>query len=147
MDRAALDVALELGLPCGGWCPLGRRAEDGPIEERYPLTETSWQGYPQRTRWNVRDSDGTLVLTRGEPTGGTALTIEYAQRLRKPHLVLDLTEAPDPAVVRAWAEDQDVRVLNVVGPRESENAGIYERAREFLREVLSSGERGPEGRR
>ena len=37
VDRVALDVSLELGIPCGGWCPKGRKAEDGPIPERYPL--------------------------------------------------------------------------------------------------------------
>src|SRR5262245_51361441 len=64
VDRAALDVALELGIPCGGWCPKGRLAEDGPIPERYPLKETTLRVYPQRTEWNVRDSDGTLVLAQ-----------------------------------------------------------------------------------
>ena len=99
VDRAALDVALELGLPCGGWCPKGRRAEDGPIPSHYPLTETPWDGYPQRTEWNVRDSDGTLILTEGEPDRGTALTRELAARHGKPCLVLDLTERPDPAEI------------------------------------------------
>src|SRR5437870_6380616 len=83
VDRAALDVALELGLPCGGWCPKGRRAEDGPIPARYPLAETPWSGYPQRTLWNVRDSDGTLILVDGEPDRGTQLTIELAKRKKK----------------------------------------------------------------
>src|SRR5947209_11260398 len=76
VDRAALDVALELGLPCGGWCPKGRRSEGGRIPERYPLRETTSAAYPARTRRNVLYSDGTLVLTNGPPTGGTALTIE-----------------------------------------------------------------------
>src|SRR5436305_1193025 len=75
VDRAALDVALELGIPCSGWCPRGRRAEDGTIPPRYPLQETRSLAYPVRTRWNVRDSDGTLILTRGRPDRGTALTI------------------------------------------------------------------------
>ena len=74
VDRAALDVALELGIPCGGWCPRGRRAEDGALSARYPLMETPSDDYVQRTTWNIRDSDGTLILTRGEPTGGTAQT-------------------------------------------------------------------------
>src|SRR6516162_9418333 len=91
VDRAALDVAVELGLPCGGWCPRGRRAEDGPIPERYPLKETPWDGYPQRTERNVRDSDGTLVLTLGQADRGTTLTIELAHKKRKPHLIIDLT--------------------------------------------------------
>src|SRR4051795_934021 len=117
VDRAALDVALELGLACGGWCPQGRRAEDGPIPLHYPLRETPWDGYPQRTEWNVRDSDGTLVLTQGEADRGTALTINLARRYKKPCLVLDLNDQPDPAAVRAWAERHSVRELNVAGPR------------------------------
>ena len=71
VDRAALDVALELSIPCGGWCPKGRKAEDGALPARYPLKETPSEEYAQRTTWNVRDSDGTLILTHGAPTGGT----------------------------------------------------------------------------
>ncbi|MCZ6552322.1 MAG: hypothetical protein O7A67_00850, partial [SAR324 cluster bacterium] len=80
VDRAALDAALATGLPCGGWCPRGRRAEDGPIHERYHLLETPSRRYAQRTEWNVRDSDGTLLLTRREPSRGTALTRRLASR-------------------------------------------------------------------
>src|SRR5262245_36279612 len=128
VDRAALDVALELGLTCGGWCPRGRRAEDGPIDTRYPMRELPGDGSTQRTEWNVRDGDGTLVLKRGEADRGTALTIELAERYRKPCLVLDLTEQPDPGVVRAWAERHGVRELNVAGPRESSRPGIHAEA-------------------
>src|SRR5437660_8982603 len=88
VDRAALDVAIELGLPCGGWCPKGRRAEDGRIPGRYPLKETPSWVYPQRTEWNIRDSDGTLVLTLSRATGGTALTIHLAKSMRKPVLII-----------------------------------------------------------
>jgi hypothetical protein len=137
VDRAALDVALELGVPCGGWCPRGRRAEDGPIDPRYPLQETPWDGYPQRTEWNVRDSDGTLVLTRGEADRGTALTIKLASRYKKPRLVMDLNDRPDPVKVRAWVEQHDVCELNVAGPRESSRPGIYVEVASFLREVLA----------
>ncbi len=138
VDRAALDVALELGLPCGGWCPRGRRAEDGPLPERYPLTETPDAVYAQRTEWNVRAAEGTLVLTRGQPTGGTALTIELAVRLDKPYLMLDLQEQPGADVVVAWAKANQVQVVNIAGPRESQNPGIYAQAAQFLREVFSS---------
>jgi hypothetical protein len=136
VDRAALDVALTLGLPCGGWCPKGRRAEDGPLDARYPLRETPWDGYPQRTEWNVRDSDGTLILTCGEPDRGTALTIELAERYRKPCHVVDLAGEVDVAAVRRWAQTHQVRELNVAGPRASSSPGIYEQAVRFLRELL-----------
>jgi hypothetical protein len=92
VDRAALDVALEVGIPSGGWCPRGRKAEDGGIPAHYPLVETSSEDYGQRTKWNIRDSDGTLILTRGEPAGGTLLAIEECRSTGKPHLVINLTD-------------------------------------------------------
>ena len=103
VDRAALDVAQELGIPRGGWCPRGRLAEDGPIDARYPLEETPSSEYAQRTRWNVRDSDGTLVLTRASPRGGTAFTLRCARRLHRPVLVVDLSLPSEPAALREWA--------------------------------------------
>lgn len=78
VDRAGLDVAIALGIPHGGWCPKGRKAEDGTIPAIYQIQETPKTNYKQRTGWNVRDSDGTLILTLGEPTGGTAATIKLA---------------------------------------------------------------------
>jgi hypothetical protein len=139
VDRAALDMSLELGLACGGWCPQGRKAEDGPIASSYPLTETPSADYRQRTRWNVRDSDGTLVLTRGKRRGGTALTITLAKRMRKPYLVLNLNKHLPLEKVREWAQTRQLQVLNVAGPRESENPGIYDQAGQFLRRLFSEG--------
>ena len=136
VDRAALDAALALGTPCGGWCPRGRRSEDGEIHPRYPLQETPSADYPERTEWNVRDSHGTLVLTRGRPSGGTAFTIALARRHGRPLLVLDLEQAPDPAEVQRWTETSEVAVLNVAGPRESQQPGIQDEARHFLEEAL-----------
>lgn len=141
VDRAALDVALELGIPCGGWCPRGRRAEDGPVPERYPLRETPSRDYPQRTAWNVRDSDATLILTRGSLRGGTALTVRLARQTDRPVLVVDLGNTPSPQPALAWLERHRVAVLNVAGPRESENPGIADQARTYLRLLLSH-ERG-----
>jgi hypothetical protein len=137
VDRAALDAAMASGLAVGGWCPKGRRAEDGIIPAIYPLTETSDHSYPVRTTWNVRDSDGTLVLWRGEPSRGTGLTQAKAQSLKKPLYVLDLTSPPAPAAVLDWIRDQSIQVLNVAGPRESESPGIYEAARKALHEILA----------
>jgi hypothetical protein len=136
VDRVALDVALELGFPCGGWVPRGRRAEDGRIPPIYPMRETESRGYAMRTRLNVRDSDATLILTRGEPTGGTALTVDCARSLNRPHLVVDLAGKVDLSAVREWLARHDVRVLNVAGPRESAPPGIYRNAADVLRELL-----------
>lgn len=137
VDRAALDVALALGIACGGWCPRGRRAEDGAIPDRYPLCETPASAYPQRTEWNVRDSDATLILYRGRLRGGSALTRELARRLGRPCLALDLDAAgADAVAVRAWLAEQRVRVLNVAGPRASDGADLYARAAELLTVAL-----------
>jgi hypothetical protein len=143
VDRAALDAALALGLPCGGWCPRGRKAEDGTIDPRYPLAETPSDDYAQRTEWNVRDADGTLVLSRGRLRGGTALTVALARRMRRALLVLDLDEGPDPGDVETWAREEGVRVLNVAGPRESQRPGIHSAARRFLEDALAAARRRP----
>lgn len=135
VDRAALDVAINLGIPCGGWCPKGRRAEDGPLPKKYPLVETPSAAYPQRTEWNVRDSDGTLILSQGKPDKGTALTISTARKLRKPCLILDI-EKPAAEQVTKWVRDNGIRVLNIAGPRESSKPGIYVRSREMLAAIL-----------
>lgn len=136
VDRAALDVALELGLVCGGWCPRGRRAEDGAIPSHYPLHETPSPDYRQRTTWNVRDSDGTLVLAWGEPQGGSARTVRVAVRLGKPVLVIDLSVEPECDRAREWLAARKVRVLNVAGPRQSEAPAAYACAVAFLRVLL-----------
>ena len=137
VDRAALDVARELGLRAGGWCPRGRRAEDGPIPDRYPLRETPSSSYPLRTEWNVRDSDGTLILHRGALRGGTALTRRLARRLGRPLLAVDLVAPPAAGAVRAWLAHERIATLNVAGPRESEQPGIHAASATFLREVLA----------
>lgn len=137
VDRAALDAALAAGVECGGWCPKGRKAEDGPLADRYPLQETPTARYAQRTEWNVRDSDGTLILARGELTGGTALTESFALALHRPCLVVDPDNPDGPAAVTDWVYRFQIRVLNLAGPRESTQPGIYESARSFLDSLLS----------
>ncbi|MGH9341593.1 MAG: putative molybdenum carrier protein [Acidobacteriota bacterium] len=138
VDRAALDVCLELSIPCGGWSPKGRLAEDGRISDRYPLRETPSQVFAQRTEWNVRDSDGSLVLHRGKPAGGTAKTVEFAIKQRRPYLCIDLTQALDLNQIRSWLLSRRVSVLNIAGPRESEEPGIYAQARELLTRLLET---------
>ncbi len=102
----------------------------------YPLRETASARYAERTRLNVRDADATLILTRGDPSGGTALTLALARQLRRPHLVVDLHRDAATAPVRAWLLEHRVRVLNVAGPRESSAPGIQTEAAEFLGRLL-----------
>ena len=94
VDRGALDAALDLGVECGGWCPAGRLAEDGIIPERYPIIELEDGGYAERTARNVVDSDGTLIISNGEPIGGTRETVERCVEMQKPHLVIDCKIVP-----------------------------------------------------
>ena len=135
-DRAALDAALEWGIPCGGWCPKGRRAEDGRIPERYPLEEASSSQYPLRTRMNVEDSDGTLIFTRGSPRGGTLLTLKLARQLRKPYILADPSREEDLSAFPAWLRQNQIRTLNVAGPREGEAPGIYKQVFIFLQRMM-----------
>lgn len=136
VDRAALDVALEFGIPCGGWCPRGRKAEDGVIPSLYPLSETCSTDYSERTARNVLDANATLIITRGPMSGGTALTAEIARRRNKPCRIVDLDRTPGPHAVRAWLTREHVSILNVAGPRESGCPGIYDLAVHFLRQLL-----------
>ncbi|HSU14631.1 putative molybdenum carrier protein [Longimicrobium sp.] len=139
VDRAALDVAMELGMACGGWCPAGRWAEDGPIDARYPLRETPSADPAQRTEWNVRDSDATLILASGAESAGTELTREAARRLGKPLYTFHAGALEDAGALRRWLQVASVRTLNVAGPRESEAPGIYAGARRILTALLGRG--------
>lgn len=136
VDRGALDAALDLGLEAGGWAPKGLRAEDGIIPQRYPLKETPSREYEQRTEWNVRDSDATLVLCTGKPEGGTGATLEMANKLQKPVFVVDLLKPRNVASIAFWLDYEKVDTLNVAGPRESKVPGIRTMAMEFLKDLL-----------
>jgi len=136
VDRAALDVGLERKIPVGGWCPKGRLAEDGVIAEKYPLQETATEIYEERTRKNVEDSEGTLILTRGHPTGGTAYTVEVALTLGKPLWIVDFENEADARKAADWMDRNLIRILNVAGPRESKAPGIYGEAKKFLLKIF-----------
>ncbi len=131
VDRAVLDVALQLGLPCGGWCPRGRWAEDGPLDARYPLRETPHRRTVQRTLWNMRDSDGTLILARNRPRGGSAVLPRLAGADR-PRIMVNPEDGRAPARAIRFVTANGIGVLNVGGPRESEDPGIHLAARAFL---------------
>jgi len=137
VDRGALDAAIALGIPHGGWCPAGRLAEDGQIPPKYALTESHSRDYANRTERNVHDSDATLILYRGRLCGGTKLTQRLAQRFERPCLLVDLDNRPANKRVRAWLETHAVRDLNVAGPRESAWPGIAATTREYLEQLFA----------
>jgi predicted Rossmann-fold nucleotide-binding protein len=149
-DRAALDFAIEHGIAHGGWCPRGRLAEDGRIPPRYELTETTSRKYAQRTQWNVRDSDATVVFTIApQVSGGTALTFELARSFGKPTLhisreaiaagnannavaangsaaAMEAAATEAAASLRQFLNEREIRRLNIAGPRASQEPQIAE---------------------
>ena len=143
VDRAALDVAMELGVRCGGWCPAGRHADDGPIPARYPLQETADIDHTVRTESNVRHSDATLIVYRGELHGGTAYAVEMARHLGRPVLAIDVEEPPDIGEVTDWLRSAQVRTLHIGGPRESSRAGIYNQARSLIARIITAARLAP----
>jgi hypothetical protein len=144
VDRAALDAALSAHFPCGGWCPENRMAEDGPIPEHYPLEALAGAGFRARTRQNVIDSDGTLILfdgtlTGGEPTGGSQLTLNTARAKGKPLLVIDASKVDAASAAQAvltWLLETQVSVINVAGPRASGWSGGYVYALDVIKRLL-----------
>ncbi|MBA2494971.1 MAG: putative molybdenum carrier protein [Acidobacteria bacterium] len=141
VDRAAFDFALENEIEIGGFVPKNRRAEDGRISEKYKnLVETETENPAERTELNVKMADATLILSHGELTGGSRLTKEFAEKYQKPVLHLDfsvLTIAQATERTRQWIAAADYKNLNIAGPRVSEDAKIYEKAKDFFRELLS----------
>ena len=119
-DRGALDAAIQLGIPHGGWVPSGRLAEDGPISDIYQLREMPTDSHPKRTEQNVIDSDGTLIISHGKLTGGSAYTRKMAMKHSKPWFHADLNKLPTfqaAMIVEDWISGHQIEVLNVAGPR------------------------------
>ena len=149
VDQAALRAAMECGVEVGGWCPPGRGCEDGVIPPQFPLKETDRdrsQSAPdvprsQRTEWNVRDSDGTLVILTGNRSGnpvspGTDWTIECAARYNRPLLICDVSDPEAKKMVQRWVAAHSISTLNVAGPSEGTAPGIGEHAYALLRRVF-----------
>ena len=126
--------------PCAGWCPAGRKAEDGPIPARYPPQDLPGAGYLQRTRKNVEGSDGTLIVTFGAATGGTLRTVQFCQQLGKLHLVIDASQTSESsaaAEIARFVKEREIKVLNVASPRLSGWAKVREFALEMVGELIA----------
>ena len=137
-DRAALDFAIKMDLPHGGWVPKGRMAEDGIIPAHYHLTEMPTKSHPKRTEKNVVDSDGTLIVSHGKLTGGSQYNLDMAIMHSRPWLHLNLNET---SVLEAaqqvidWTLSNRIETLNVAGPRESKDPMIYRAVYDLLQTV------------
>lgn len=136
VDQAALKFAIDHNIPHGGWCPKGRKAENGIIPKEFILRETSSEDYSERTRLNIRDSDGTLILVPKIPisiTDGTLLTIEEVKKIQKPFLIIDLSENDPPRdKINDWVNENHIKTLNIAGPRESQSPGINQLCTTFF---------------
>jgi hypothetical protein len=135
VDQAALDVAINLGIPHGGWIPRGRKTENGILPAQYQLKEMPTSSYPKRTEQNVIDSDGTLIISHGKLTGGSLFTLKMAKEHRRPCLHIDLSKGnafEDAMKINTWIETNQIEVLNVAGPRASKDPEIYEEVKTLL---------------
>jgi hypothetical protein len=134
-DQAGLDWAIAHNLPHGGWCPKGRRSEDGPIDARYQLIETPSANYLERTEWNVRDSDATLIFTLTEKLdGGSKHTKEFAEKLGKPWR--HIHPRVHPKFIASFLAKHEVKFLNIAGKRESSAPGISKWVQEMLQQAI-----------
>ncbi len=137
-DRAALDAAMELGIPHGGWLPKGRKTEDGRLASHYRLLELETYRYRDRTLKNIEASDGTLIVSFGPLTGGSALTEALCIRSDRPCLHLNMEYMSiDQAVrtVEEWLDGNRIRTLNVAGPRASGDSRIYDTVRKLVLKI------------
>lgn len=148
VDRAALDVALEHGIECGGWCPAGRLDELGKIPDRYPIQELPGGGFIERTFQNVKDSDGTVVIYTAELRGGTEQTVRFCVEVRRPYQLIDASRVATSEAAQLIADfvrTNRIDILNVAGPRHSEWRDGYDYAFRVLDIFLTSCSHRPVG--
>ena len=139
VDRAALDVALEHRIECGGWCPAGRLDEFGKIPDHYPVQELPDGGFAERTLQNVKDSDGTVVIYAAELRGGTDQTVRFCDVLNQPHQLVDasrVTTAEAAKLIANFVRTNRIDILNIAGPRQSEWPNGYDYAFSVLNAFL-----------
>lgn len=139
VDRAALDAALNLDFPCGGWCPQGRVDEFGTIPKHYPVKELKRGGYHQRTLQNIIDSDATLIIYTNELEGGTQETLFRCIKQRKPYKLIDTRETSAARAAKLTGEfvcQKSIATLNVAGPRASKWPEAYDYTLETVEALI-----------
>lgn len=138
-DQAALDLAIKLNIEHGGWIPKGRKTEAGSLDEKYRLKEMDTDDYRDRTKQNIVDSDGTVIISRGPLTGGSKLTQSYARVIGRPNCFLNLStheEFEASVILKSFIMENQIRVLNVAGPRISGQPWIYQDVRTVLEAAI-----------
>ncbi len=137
-DQAALDAAMNLGVPYGGWIPKDRWTEAGTISDKYELKEMPSLSYEESIEQNIIDSDGTLVISHGKPAGEYLLSFKFSEQHKKKLLHINLKNNKGfsaAQLVKSWIALNDIKVLNVSGPCESEDPEIYEDTVSLLKAV------------
>ncbi len=138
-DRAALDFSIKSNIPYGGWVPRGRKTEDGRLPGKYKLQEMPTSDYSKRTEKNIIDADGTLIVSHGRLTGGSALTQFLSEKQNKPFIHVDLNGMSIDeacAAIRVWLKNNQIETLNVAGPRARKDPAIYEATRKLLESLF-----------
>ncbi len=141
-DQAALDVAIKMGIPHGGWIQKGRKTQRGILPEKYQLKEMPVAGYKERIEQNIIDSDGTVIISHGNLTGGSDYGQEMAKKHQRPCLHIDLNETPlsiAPSEINTWIIENNIEVLNVTGSRTSEDPKIYKDTMNIIEETILLG--------
>ncbi len=150
VEQAALDVAIKLGIPYGGWVARGRRTHNGDLPDTYILEETVSSGYSESIKKNVLDADGTFILIRGESDDPIKFTIDLVERQNRPYLLVDLTKIRSlkaAAILNSWIKDHNIEILHVTGCRTGEDPKIYQDGSSILESMIYLGlmRSGPAG--
>ena len=139
-DRAALDFAIKNNIPHGGWIPKGRLTEEGSLPAQYQLQEMATHSYAKRTEQNVIDSDGTLITSHGKLAGGSALTRQLTKKHQRPWLHIDFNKVSmqeSAKQIKNWVDGNEIKTLNIAGPRASKDSRIYRKTLEVLKIAFS----------
>ena len=146
VDRAMLDFCLDHGISCGGWCPQNRKAEDGTIDLKYPVKELPKASYRKRTAANVKESDATVIIYHNEMDGGTLKSFEFAQKEKRPFLLLDMS-VMDPfqasGKLQKFIQRYHPEILNFSGPRHSEWPEGYGNCYAILQQTFGQADKTP----
>jgi hypothetical protein len=113
------------------------------IPAHYQLSETPSPDHAQRTEWNVRDSCGTVIFSIAcVLIGGSKQTAELSRQHRKPclHLARERDEAVTARKLREFLAAHQIRVMNVAGPRQSQEPEVARFVSEILERSLQAAE-------
>lgn len=127
-NQAALDAAIKYTFPHGGWIQKGRKTKSGVLPHKYRLEEMSVSGYKERIEQNVISSDGMVIISRGDLSGGAAYAQQMTNRHNRPCLQIDLHVTPvfiAASKINTWILNNSIEVLNVTGSRTSEDMDVY----------------------